>query len=286
MNASRTLRSCARGTATIETLLAFVPVFTLFLGIIQYTLLAAAHLVVQHAAVAGVRSASVVLTDDPAYHDNTPELSIGPGSEDAPLFGLAPVAAMLLDKVPAAPTAPTKISVSRFGQYGPRMIPVRNAVYTSLAAIVPPRALAAFGGSPGFSVFDALGDAPEMRLMQAAFYLPITTAITFPVAPGASEHFEDFVQADANGLVTVRVAHLATCTIPLVARIMCSPLGTALFKHVFTDTPQSVGALIESAPGGAFLPLLGVAGARTTVLQAEASMPLQSAPYPYPDPET
>jgi hypothetical protein len=52
----------------LEFLVAFVPVFVLFLGLLQLVLLAAADLVVRHAAILGVRAAVVVLFDDPAFY--------------------------------------------------------------------------------------------------------------------------------------------------------------------------------------------------------------------------
>lgn len=64
------LASDARGVVMLEFLIAFVPVLVLFLGAVQLALLSAAELVVQHAAIAGARSAAVVLDDDLARYEN------------------------------------------------------------------------------------------------------------------------------------------------------------------------------------------------------------------------
>jgi Flp pilus assembly protein TadG len=64
----RTLGRDCRGVVMLEFLVAFVPVLVLFLGVLQLALLAVAQLAVQHAAIAGARSASVVLDDDPAAY--------------------------------------------------------------------------------------------------------------------------------------------------------------------------------------------------------------------------
>ena len=61
-----------RGVVYVEFLLAFVPLFTLFLGIAQLVLLWGGRLVVGHAASRAARTASVVLDDDPRYYDHEP----------------------------------------------------------------------------------------------------------------------------------------------------------------------------------------------------------------------
>lgn len=54
-----------RGAIYVEFLIAFFPVFMMFLSIWQYGLLVMARLVVEHAAVAGARAAAVVIADAP-----------------------------------------------------------------------------------------------------------------------------------------------------------------------------------------------------------------------------
>ena len=269
-----TLRNDARGAVMVETLLAFMPLFMLFLGVVQYVLLALAQLVVQHAAVAGVRSASVVLDDDPARYDGAERLTIhASAASDASSAGdLLAIGEAWLGVVPPLPERPElpRLAGGMRG-YGPRIAPIRNAVYAKLAAIVPARALAALAGAPGTSVLDALGRSPVVRLAQAPLYLPVTTAITFPSAPGSEALLDERVEK--AGPVTVRVTHLVTCTIPLVAAIMCRSVESL-------DTEEG-GSELDRAPGAALQPLLERAGVRGVVMRAEASMPLQHASYAY-----
>jgi hypothetical protein len=70
------LTSDARGVVLVEFLIALLPVLLLFLSVLQLAVLGAAKLVVQHAAVAGARSACVVLDDDPARYADEPRGAI------------------------------------------------------------------------------------------------------------------------------------------------------------------------------------------------------------------
>ncbi|CAN5856355.1 hypothetical protein BH11MYX4_BH11MYX4_47420 [soil metagenome] len=64
------LRDDTRGAVYVEFLIAFMPVFVFFLCLLQLALLFSAKLVVEHAAVAGSRSAAVVFGDEPGpYHE-------------------------------------------------------------------------------------------------------------------------------------------------------------------------------------------------------------------------
>jgi len=262
---------CTRGTVMVETLIAFVPLFTLFLGIVQYALLAAAQLVIHHAAVAGVRSASVVLDDDPARYERTERLSIaGSETQGSANGAVVELAGVILSDLPAMPNAPHGLAAGAARSDGPRTAPIRNAVYAKLAAIVPSRALAMLSGRPGTSVLHAFGESPGVRLVQAPLYLPVTTAIAFPREPGSRELFEGHI--DAGRLVTVRVTHMVMCTVPLVAALMCGLLA---------DRERAPREELRRAPAAEFQDLLEATGSRTTILQAEASMPFQHAPYAY-----
>ena len=267
---------CARGTVMVETLIAFMPLFTLFLGIVQYTLLGVAQLVVRHAAVAGVRSASVVLDDDPARYGDAAELSITEGEARDATRDLAAVARVALTNVPDAPELSEDIATDVSDNYGARMAPIRNAVYAKLAAIVPARAFASLDGNRGASVLDGIGTAPALRLIQASLYLPIATAITFPHEPGDTELFEDLVEP--TGLLTVRVTHAATCTVPLVSAIMCQTLESLAASAKVGELQHAPAAQHQQDPD--------FARVRAIVLQGEASMPLQRAPYPYASQES
>src|SRR5690606_33536471 len=80
MKARIQLRSSTRGVVSIEMLLAFFPVLVTFLGVIQLALLFMGKLVVAHAAQRAVRSAVVILDDDPEYYDDSPRGDLESGA--------------------------------------------------------------------------------------------------------------------------------------------------------------------------------------------------------------
>ena len=177
----RRLANDMQGVVMLEFLLAFVPVLLLFLGAVQLTLLSVAELVVQHAAIAGARSAAVVLDDDPARYENE----------------------------------------ARGDLLGARGQTITRAVQHPLSAL-----------GPTANAFEV-------------------TTVTFPVAAGSAELAIDFA-ADSE-TVTVRVTHLARCSVPL-ARTFCE---------------------LITLPDG-------VIKDRFERLQAEATMPRFRARYRYP----
>jgi hypothetical protein len=275
----------ARGTVMVETLIAFMPLFLLFLGTVQYALLAAAQLVVQHAAVAGVRAAVVVLEDEPAEYEDTP-LRVIAGSSTAALaeqliaFGARVVPSEIKPFEAPTPDAGAMLEAMLKNKDTPRMSAIRQAVHARLATIVPAYGIATLLNMPGTSVRDALGDTPVLRLAQAPFYLPVTTAITFPTKPGGEHLLTETV--DAHPVVTLRVTHIALCGVPIVDRIMCSePSEHGWREFIDWQVESQAKKELRLAPAAAFQNLLRLAGARVIVLRAEASLPTQRAPYRY-----
>jgi hypothetical protein len=63
------MRHDTRGAVAVEYLVAFLPVMLCFASVWQIADLYAAHLIVQRAASAAGRAATVVLPDDPYYYD-------------------------------------------------------------------------------------------------------------------------------------------------------------------------------------------------------------------------
>lgn len=88
MNTRRSLGD-ARGAAYVEFLIAFLPVFLMFLALSQYCLLVLARLVLEHAAVAGARAAAVVIADRPEPGTLTASKEVD--IESAVYLGLAPL---------------------------------------------------------------------------------------------------------------------------------------------------------------------------------------------------
>lgn len=64
------LNKDTRGAVYVEFLIAFMPVFMMFLGLVQLADLHQANIIVNHSAMMAVRSAVVILHDDPSYYDN------------------------------------------------------------------------------------------------------------------------------------------------------------------------------------------------------------------------
>ncbi len=60
------------GGVYVEFLIAFLPIFFFFLGLVQLAFVQTANLVVKHAATKAVRAAAVVLPDDPQYYGGVP----------------------------------------------------------------------------------------------------------------------------------------------------------------------------------------------------------------------
>jgi hypothetical protein len=60
------------GGVYVEFLIAFLPVFFFFLGLVQLAFVQVANLVVKYAATRAVRAAVVVLPDDPQYYGGVP----------------------------------------------------------------------------------------------------------------------------------------------------------------------------------------------------------------------
>lgn len=67
----------------MEFLVSFIPVFILFLAIVQLSFISAAKLVVRHAAVTGVRAAIVVLEDRKDLYNGEPYGEIGNSSSSS-----------------------------------------------------------------------------------------------------------------------------------------------------------------------------------------------------------
>jgi hypothetical protein len=272
-----TLARAQGGVVYVEFLFSFIPVFVLFLGIVQLALLSAARLVVQHAAVAGVRAAVVVLDDEPRFYEGTSRGDIADrkqarndGYEQA-LAGRLGIA----DET-ATSTAPA------IG--GPRMAAIRRAVHAPLTAIVPEPSLFAQLLLPfaSTSLSEVLGSTPVTRLLFGlTLYLPGTTAVTFPVAPNAPELVESSVPK--HGSVTVRVTHIVPCLVPVVSALICERLGWDPLHRTLWGRQSEPRALHELslAPNAGLQVVFALSAAPVVVLQAEATMPAQAAEYPY-----
>ncbi|UJR79091.1 TadE/TadG family type IV pilus assembly protein [Sandaracinus amylolyticus] len=177
------------GAAYVEFLLAFVPILTLFLGLVQIGLLYAGNLVVQHAAHRAVRSAMVVLDDDPRYYEGEPRLVIDGRSATADEL------AEQLARRDDASSPPRRRTLSRRAA-------IELAAMTVIASIEP---------RDGDSIADALG-TPDLA-MRADAVRAATTIDVRVHRPSA-----DTVPPE----VRVRITHGFACRVPVVRRLICT----------------------------------------------------------------
>lgn len=182
-------RGSREGAAYVEFLLAFVPILILFLGLVQLGLLYGGNLVVQHAAHRAVRTAMVVLDDDPRYYDGEPRLVIDgrPASADDVEWYLAR-------------------REDEAGARRPSALSRRAAIETSALVL-----LAAIEPQEGDSVAEALGTLDRGRRADAA-RLATDVEIRVRRPPPGDESPPE---------VRVRVVHGFACRVPVVRRLIC-----------------------------------------------------------------
>jgi hypothetical protein len=213
----------SRGAVYVEFLLAFIPLFFMFLGMLQMGLLYGASLVVQHSANVAARAAMVVMDDDPQYYDdeerrkldtnatgissfvNTAGGLIGRffgGSSGGPQWtgGARLQAVEFAAGMPLLPLSPSASSIIRL----PQDESVRGAL-----------------GMSGF-------DSPEARVAWGIVYNQMAMRVTFPTAAGSSDNYHtDFDGPSATGdagQMLARVTYLYNCQVPLANRLMCEDL--------------------------------------------------------------
>ena len=305
--AGRTLVADERGAAYVEFLVSFLPLFLMFMGMVQISLAFAGDLVVQHAAVRAARAAAVVLDDDPERYDGQDRLDLGNGTgtaEDS-LGSVALIVAPL--------GAVGSLSSAGSPSGGMRMGAIRTAAGAPLMAISP--SLSQMLGDE--SVMDAIGATQERGALGASAYSRSAMAITFPNGQGSSAYRTNF-PGGRNTQITTRVTYLFHCGVPLANRILCEsygslrlgPAGAAAQQIIQSlgdgtltwDQAQAqlariqmsaerserdgeaIDELSEATSGTAEVIRMAsmATGARFKVMRGEATMPLQFARYDYP----
>ena len=238
MSAAAHILRARRGSAYVEFIFAFIPLFMFFLSMVQLALLYTAGLVVQHAANRAVRSAVVVLPDDPARYSGQTVNSLrntsagssaiasiggGVGEGIGGAFGSA-VGSAAEDLMPRA-LGMLGVGYSgglhmpmgggnRVG--GARMRTIRTAASMPLLAISP--SFEQMTGDP--SIYAAIGGSPGERAANGGvLYNRFAVAVTFPTAPGSNRFRETF---GSNDPVTVRVTYLFHCAVPVAREILCN----------------------------------------------------------------
>ena len=185
----------------VEFLMAFFPVFILFVGVAQLAMLFGGRLLVHHAAVRASRSAVVVVDDDPRYYG---------GEERGVLSGREATADDLLSVLSRGGVG-ARSGELRAGLARPSAPSRRSEIQLSAAVVLLPLADRGDATIAGAIGSDGLREqaAETMRRLRVTF-------------PG---HEVDPVEPD--GLVRVRVEYRYPCSVPLARRIICTDGGTS-----------------------------------------------------------
>lgn len=254
-----------RGAVYVEFLIAFMPLFFLFLGICQLALLATARLVVQHAVLTGARTAIVVLEDEPSRYDGARRGVLSGGRS---FEGIGE----LFSGVSEAGAD------SRRPQYGSRMKVIRTAAEYPLLALAP--GLDAVRTPRDSSVSASLVSNVAASVSGAFAYTRAAAVVTLHEG-GDDELATEPVPR--NAAVTVRVTYLYSCGIPMVRALVCQSRAAilkpaSLFSSLFggKDSMASRFKLAEEPNG---LARLSGDGAYFSVLSAEATLPNQGAAF-------
>jgi len=229
-----TLDRDTRGAVYVEFLLAFIPLFFMFLGMVQMGLLYGASLVVQHSSNVAARAAMVVMDDDPACYDGEARREVNSSASGFSSF------------VQRAGSALGSIfgssSSSPVGwQGGARQQAIEFAASMPLLPISP--SFSSITRMPqDESVRGALGlrglDTPEARVAWGLVYNRMAMAVTFPQRAGSTDHRTAFDAPSGigdGGQITTRVTYLYNCQVPLANRLMCEDLSFIQFGFSGSD---------------------------------------------------
>lgn len=240
-----------RGAVYVEFLLVFLPVFLLFLCIVELGFLYTGRLVAQHAATRAARAAVVILDDDPAFY----------GGEAR-------------NRVDANGTTNDESAVERFmdgAGFGggasppagsPRFRDIRSAASIPMLAVAP----SAPQVNDDDSVRNAIGLGDQRAAHGAQRYNEAAMAVTFPTGPGANSFRTTF---DRDDPITVRVTYVMHCSVPLVPVLMCDEANSL-------DLQPEEASQIDTGY------LSSLTNPRFQVVRAETTLRNQGANYLYP----
>ena len=261
----------SRGIVYVEFLLAFIPIFLLFLGTCQLVLLTAARLVVSHAAANGVRSAIVVLEDTADDYGGAPRGNLSKGKSDTFAWD------SLLERLGIGNAGTyTRRTGSRNGaaqvQNGARMAAIRLSAATPLLTLAPKMSAVVSGDTLERSLVSSVG-------AQLAFAYGYTEAAAAVVVKRSESSDELAIEPiDPKGSVTVEVTYLYHCGVPLVRGLMCSSLSSLLDLHANRAGFRNVERLSQFANPEA-LRAFASSGGRYAILTGEATLSNQGAAY-------
>jgi hypothetical protein len=240
-----------RGAVYVEFLLVFLPVFLLFLCILELGFLYTGRLVAQHAATRAARAAVVILDDDPAFYGGETRDRVEPGGTTTTPSAID----AFMDGTGFGGTVSSPAGAARFRD-------IRSAASIPLLSVAP--SAAQLGDDD--SVRNAIGLGPERAQSGAQRYNEAALAVTFPTAPGANSFRTNF---EKDELITVRVTYLMHCSVPLVPVLMC-------------DEPSGLDLAAEESEQMDLGFLASIANPRFQVVRAETTLRNQGADYLYP----
>jgi len=250
----RSLVSDQCGVVFLEFLIAFVPLWTFFLCVVQLAFITQANLMVKHSADAAARSAVVVLPDDPNEYGGEPKMSVSRNSVTASDIAAA------LGRIASGVgnSASTRSVTAAFSQEELANLGRSRLNTIRLAAQVPlmPLAPVDVGHDSSPSVSKSIGG--PRTLVSALYYQPFALAVTFP---------ELRERLSVGSEITVRVTYAYQCTVPLARRLLC---------RSFRDLGE------QDELSDAFVPFVQIlVGGRFRALQHETTLMIHDAPYEY-----
>jgi hypothetical protein len=285
-----------RGAVYVEFLFAFFPLFVLFLAICQLAFITSARLVVEHAAFLAIRSAIVVLEDDPKNYDGAARGDIEAGQSQVSLETM--LSWLDLAELEPAGSKPAIPSPSSFvaavasalegeptgPQHGARMAPIRTAAEMALLLLGPQSS--SIRGVENENLAASLPGNFAARLPFLVDYTRAATVVTLHTEAGSNELARGEIARDAT--LTVKITYVFPCGVPLVSALMCSTLAsllrpTAAGPVSAAPTPSALARRLKYAEAPDRLSQLAVPSARFIVLTAEQTLPNQGAAYDHPD---
>lgn len=219
----RTLGRDTGGAVYVEFLLAFIPLFFMFLGMLQMGLLYGASLVVQHSANVAARAAIVVMDDDPQYYDDEArrELQTSASGMSSFINGANSIIGSIFGMSSSGPqwTGGARLQAIEFAASMP-LLPLSPSL-GSIARLPQDESVRGALGMTGL-------DSPEARVAWGLVYNRMALRVTFPTTAGRSGDYHTTFDAPSGegdaGQVIARVTYLYNCQIPLANRLMCEDL--------------------------------------------------------------
>jgi hypothetical protein len=246
---------CDRGAVYVEFLIAFFPIFLIFLALCQLGLIGAAEAVVRHSAFSAVRAAIVVLEESPDDFDGAPRGNLSAGRTD----GIKNVDDVL-KKLDVTTSEKAATSDKHATQQGARMVPITAAAYLPLLPVAPSEQMSRGAAD---TIDHSIVSADERQLGFAIEYTKVATKISVHDAPDNQSLAIEPIGLKAP--VSVRVRYFFHCTVPVVRTMICRSL-TALGKNPLIKVPAELGSMLGQ-------------DAHFKLLTATATLPNQGAAY-------